>query len=105
MATTRRRLVRQDLRQCIERACSDLGRAITAWNRVTTKARRSKLTMLREARGWNQVELAQRSGVAQSTISRIERGSGVLLGTANALARALGCPVEELTRNGAVVCA
>lgn len=58
----------------------------------------TNLEKLRRDRGLDQMELAELTGVSQSTISRIERGSGVLLGTAQALAKALGCSVEELTR-------
>lgn len=36
----------------------------------------------REARQWNQQQLAERAGVSQPTISRIEKGRGVLDGAA-----------------------
>lgn len=58
----------------------------------------TNLEKLRRDRGLDQMELAKLTGVSQSTISRIERGNGALLDTAQALARALGCTVEELTR-------
>ena len=53
---------------------------------------------LRELKGWSQNELARRSGVAQSTISRMEAGdtSGVSLGVVEKLARALGCDPSYL---------
>ena len=47
---------------------------------------------MRLVKGWSQSELARRSGVGQSTISRIERGetAGVSLGVLEKLARAFG---------------
>ena len=53
---------------------------------------------LRAIRGWSQNELARRSGVAQSTISRIEAGdtSGVSLAIIEKLSRALGCDPSYL---------
>ncbi len=50
------------------------------------------LKQLRKLKGWSQTELAQRSGVGQSTISRIELGetSGLTLGVLEKLAKALG---------------
>ncbi len=49
------------------------------------------LEELRRVKGWSQSELARRSGVGQSTISRIERGdtAGVSLGVLEKLAHAL----------------
>ncbi len=48
---------------------------------------------LRDLKGWSQAELARRSGVGQSTVSRIEAGetSGISLGIVEKLASALGC--------------
>lgn len=48
---------------------------------------------LREMKGWSQAELSRRSGVPQSTISRLEaRGTpSVDLGNLEKLAKALGC--------------
>ena len=54
------------------------------------------LERLRRDRGLDQMELAKLASVAQSTISRIERGGGVTAPTALALARALGVTVEDL---------
>jgi transcriptional regulator with XRE-family HTH domain len=50
------------------------------------------LRPVRLAKGWTQEELARRSGVDQSTISRIENGltRGVGLGIVERLADALG---------------
>lgn len=36
-----------------------------------------QIKALRQARGWNQVELARRTGTVQTTISRIEIGQGI----------------------------
>jgi DNA-binding XRE family transcriptional regulator len=90
-----RRLVRQDLRQCIERACAGIGRAIAAWHKATA-TRRSKVKALREARGWSQPELARRAKVSQSTVCRIERGADMGASTALRLACALGVRVEDV---------
>ena len=51
-----------------------------------------RLRPVRLAKGWTQGELARRSGVDQSTISRIENGltRGVGLGIVERLAYALG---------------
>ena len=51
-----------------------------------------RLEELREARGLSQAELARRSGVPQSTISRIEAGEtgSITLGNLERLADALG---------------
>jgi transcriptional regulator with XRE-family HTH domain len=50
------------------------------------------LRLVRLEKGWTQEELARRSGVDQSTISRIENGltRGVGLGIVERLADALG---------------
>lgn len=50
------------------------------------------LEAMRLVKGWSQSELGRRSGVGQSTISRIERGetAGVSLGVLEKLAQALG---------------
>ena len=52
-----------------------------------------RIKELRELNRWSQAELARQSGVAQSTISRIEAGDtvGVSLGVLEKLAKALGC--------------
>lgn len=47
------------------------------------------------------MELAERTGLAQSTISRIERGGGMTAPTALALAKALGVTVEDLLGDAA----
>jgi transcriptional regulator with XRE-family HTH domain len=56
------------------------------------------LKQLREASQLNQTELAERSGVSQPNISKIENGSYGVLGVeiAHALASALGVTTSEL---------
>lgn len=56
------------------------------------------LRPLRLEKGWTQEELARRSGVDQSTISRIENGltRGVGLGIVERLAEALGLNPRSL---------
>jgi predicted transcriptional regulator len=49
----------------------------------------SNLRPIRESRMLSQVELAQRAGVMQATISRIETGQAARFDTARKLARAL----------------
>jgi transcriptional regulator with XRE-family HTH domain len=51
-----------------------------------------RLKEFREGKGLSQAELARRSGVSQSTISRIEAGEtgGISLGNLERLADALG---------------
>ena len=53
---------------------------------------RVHLAEMRLVKGWSQSELARRSGVGQSTISRIERGetAGLSLGVLEKVAKALG---------------
>ena len=52
-----------------------------------------RLKELREVRGWSQAELARRSGVHQSVISRLENGRtrSVSFPNLERLADALGC--------------
>lgn len=54
------------------------------------------LERLRRGRGLDQMELAALARISQSTVSRAENGGGMTLGTALALAKALGITVEEL---------
>jgi transcriptional regulator with XRE-family HTH domain len=51
-----------------------------------------RIAGLRQAKGWSQSELSRRSGVPQSTISRLEAGklTTVSLGQLGQLAEALG---------------
>ena len=51
-----------------------------------------RIAELRKVKGWSQNELATRSGVKQSTISRIENGTkSVDFGVLEKLANALDC--------------
>jgi len=52
-----------------------------------------RIRELREQKGWSQAELARRAAVAQSMVSRLERGQlqSVHLPTLEKLAAALGC--------------
>lgn len=62
----------------------------------TSTPARTTIQKLREARGWNQMELAYRAGVSLSTISNIEAGQQVPRVTlARHLAEILG--VSETT--------
>jgi transcriptional regulator with XRE-family HTH domain len=55
-----------------------------------------RLREWREAQGETQKELAERSGVAEHTISRVENGAGLTPPTARKLAGALGISVVDL---------
>jgi DNA-binding Xre family transcriptional regulator len=59
---------------------------------------RIRLKELREARGWTQLELAERAGIRQATISEMETGRvrRVGLDTLDRLARALKVQPGEL---------
>ena len=52
-----------------------------------------RIRELREVKGWSQAELGRRSGVSQSIISRLERGTveSVHLASLEKLADTLGC--------------
>jgi transcriptional regulator with XRE-family HTH domain len=51
----------------------------------------------REARGWSQTDLAERSGVSHSGISALEKGKGApTMTTLRKLADALGVDVSQL---------
>ena len=59
----------------------------------------ARVRRYRQLRGWTQVELAERSGLGQQTISSIEtgaRGLAMSLETAWRLAWTLGCSVDAL---------
>mgnify|MGYP001578886324 FL=1 len=60
----------------------------------------AQVAKAREERGWNQKELAQRAGLAQSEISYIERGERPNPGIASlvALEKALGLEHGTLSR-------
>ena len=59
----------------------------------------ARVRELRRVRGWTQKDLERESGVAQSTLSRLERGDsqGSYAATLRSLARALGCSDAYLT--------
>ena len=55
------------------------------------------LKRIREAKGMSQSELSRASGISQSMIAQVERGTKVLtLITAKILVDALGCRVDDL---------
>jgi transcriptional regulator with XRE-family HTH domain len=58
----------------------------------------ARLKEHRERLGWNQSELARRSGVPSQVISRLESGTrtGLTLDVARRLARALGVSLDAL---------
>lgn len=60
-----------------------------------------KVKELRQKRGWNQATLAQKSGITQATISRIESGkiSQPKMGRLQKLADALGTTIDYLAGN------
>lgn len=55
-----------------------------------------KLKQIRERKGLSQRDLADRSGVAQATISNLEKGRPARFVTMRALARALEVETEAL---------
>ena len=59
------------------------------------------LATIRQQKGLSQQELSRRSGVAQSVISDIEKGTtpAPRINTVLALAQSLGCTLEELVPN------
>src|SRR5690348_287766 len=59
-----------------------------------------QIAALREARGWSQAELARRSGVAQTTISRLEgaEGAGATSGVLVRLSEVFGVSPSRLLR-------
>ncbi len=56
-----------------------------------------KLRELRNKRGFSQTDLADKSGVPQTTISAIEKSNKLTYETAKKLARALGVSTDELS--------
>jgi transcriptional regulator with XRE-family HTH domain len=58
------------------------------------------IRQVRQARGWRQVDLAARSGVSQSAVSRLERGriGGLSVGHIRAIAAALDVRVDVVPR-------
>jgi len=65
---------------------------------VSDAAHRQMVTLAREAKGWSQHVLADRAGVSQGFISKVESGLLDLRGEhLEAVADALGCPPRLLT--------
>lgn len=65
-----------------------------------------RIKQLREAKGWTQEELAERSGVSAQAVSHYETGRrSPLFSTAVHLAAALGCPVTDLLQDPTPVAA
>lgn len=62
---------------------------------------RDAVRSLRKAHGWTQIELAQRSGIAQGMITNIETGkqANPTHSTLQRLARAFEISVDELLKN------
>jgi transcriptional regulator with XRE-family HTH domain len=62
-----------------------------------------RLKELRKAAGLSQMELARASGLSLSIITQLEQGRATdpKLSTLKALAKALGCTLDELGQNGA----
>ena len=59
----------------------------------------NKVRVYREAHGWTQAELAERTGVSRKTVNTVENSVFVpSVIVALRLSKALGQPVEELFR-------
>ena len=65
----------------------------------------ARVRALRQQNGWNQKQLAERSAIAQATISRLERGAVKELkaGALARLAHALGASTDYLIGRAATV--
>jgi transcriptional regulator with XRE-family HTH domain len=63
-----------------------------------------RVRSLRERAGWSQETLAERSGLSQTAVSKMENGPNVAprLSTLRKLATALAVPVESLTGDAAI---
>jgi transcriptional regulator with XRE-family HTH domain len=57
-----------------------------------------KLKELRVDKGWTQRKLAEKAGVTQTTIWKIEQGGGANAGTLKKLGDALGIRASELLK-------
>jgi transcriptional regulator with XRE-family HTH domain len=57
----------------------------------------SRIETARRRAGLTQAELADRAGLCRETISRLERGEEPMLGTALAVANALGTGLDVFT--------
>ena len=68
-------------------------------NQIDMKALGSNIVFFRKAIGLNQSQLARRTGIAPSSISRYENGVQLPdLSTLFAIAEALGCSMDQLVR-------
>lgn len=59
-------------------------------------ARADRIREARVARGLSQLELADRAGVRQATISNVERGQSCRPSTLRQISLALGIPLSEV---------
>jgi transcriptional regulator with XRE-family HTH domain len=66
---------------------------------------KDRIRELRQARGWNQTDLAARAGLRQGTIANLETGArdNPTQDTLDKLARALDVPVSELLGEGDIL--
>jgi len=60
------------------------------------KAQVKELVLLRASKGWSKAELAKNSGLAPSTITKIEQGSNVSAKAAKKIADALQVEVRDI---------
>ena len=56
----------------------------------------SPLRAYRAGQGFSQADLAEVTGLSRETISRLEQGATPQLGTAHAIATALGAPIAAI---------
>ena len=77
-------------------------RVAEATRRMLAEVRAYRLVEMREAAGLNQTDMANRIGVSQSRVSRIERGDmdNTEIATVRAFVGALGGEVEIVARFG-----
>jgi transcriptional regulator with XRE-family HTH domain len=58
-----------------------------------------RVRQLRTERGWRQIDLAEQAGISENYVSELEQGrKEVCLRTIEALAKALGIPVESMLK-------
>src|SRR5215470_1500628 len=60
----------------------------------------ARIAAMRQARGWKQRELSQRSGIPADRLSRLEKGTPIRLEELVALCRAFGIGFEDLVFEG-----
>jgi predicted XRE-type DNA-binding protein len=80
----------------------DEGRIAEHHRRLRAEVRAHRLAEIRETSGLNQIDIANRLGVSQSRVSRIERGDLVRaeIATVRASVGALGGEVEIVAKFG-----